>query len=159
MSSVKIPTKYQLNFAWWFICCTHYIGNILVIILVVHYSCLYDSVIQGYFLWKPILVSGNFDCISRLWRRISLCCHLIGSLFGVPDYGAGNIPGCKFPHRKRTCALPWTMGLGWECMTLRSAWRHGLGDLGEDAWRQKCMAARTWGLGWGPSVNYRMYLT
>ena len=26
-------------------------------------------------------------------------------VLGVPDYGAGNILGCKFPHRKRTCAL------------------------------------------------------
>ena len=74
------------------------------------------------------LNSGVFSVEAKLWcpgiltafpdygAGKRLCWRLIINCVGVPDYGARNIPGCKFPHRKRTCGLPWTMGLGWDRM-------------------------------------------
>ena len=70
--SVKLPAKYLLNLAWWFICCTHYWYYYDTIVWRFHYSRLYDAVINGNFQFKPNYLSGNFGCISRLLRREKL---------------------------------------------------------------------------------------
>ena len=79
---------------------------------------------------------------SRLWRRKKLvlsihqkfcwgfpimapkkACIVASSevAVGVPDYGAGNIPGWKFPHRKKTCALPWRFFFLWVVVRMHDA--------------------------------------
>ena len=65
---------------------------------------------MGIFSGSQIIVSGNFDCISRLYRRKKACVVASSEVVLVVFYyGAGNIPGWKFTPCKRTYSLPWTM--------------------------------------------------
>ena len=116
---IKIPSKYLLVklHATIFISLStvRIIQDSDDIVWWLNYSCLYDSVIRGNFRWELISVSGNFNLYFQTMAPEKAC---------VAGYGAGNIPAWKFPHHKRTCALPWTTGLWWECM---APWVWGLG--------------------------------
>ena len=109
----------------------HYIGKILILSCgeLVHYSCLYDTIIQGYFWWKRILVSRNFDCISRLWRWNKLVLSPHRNLcWGFPTMVPETFWDVNFliARRRVHCLGPCSWGA--------SAWHHRLGGWFEDVW-------------------------
>ena len=75
----------------------------------VHYSCLYDIVIQGYFRWDPISMYGNFSLHFPTMAPETSADDALGvyGAFGVHDAKGNRLEWCPSEKIQNVPFLEW----------------------------------------------------